>query len=159
MLQYIRKNIRPNYVYVMASPSYPWRAKVGFSNAPKWRAVSIKDTIKQETGKAVQIYRFALPLYFAEKNEKAIHAACDRLYISATMPGSGRTEWFYFVNIFTALIAALVFWANGIECPLVRALIIAVLPLPLDFIIFVSLLALFQYALIGAAVWAAFQIF
>jgi hypothetical protein len=153
MLDYLKKKIRVNHVYIMVSPDFPYRAKVGFSNAPKWRAAAIRDSIKQEIGRAVIISRWlSFPLVSAQYNEKAIHALIDT-FSTSTVPGSGRSEWFWILNVFSAIIAALAFWAFGVSCPLVRAAVILVLPLPLDLTIFITLLAFFQYALILGGAW------
>lgn len=75
---------RPNKIYIMSSPSYPGRLKIGVSNRPKLRATQV--------GKGKNRVEFAIGMPFAYQVESAFHSLFAGL--NAPTSGDGRTEWF-----------------------------------------------------------------
>jgi hypothetical protein len=75
---------RPNKIYIMSSPSYPGRLKIGVSNRPKLRATQV--------GKGKNRVEFEIGMPFAYQVEGAFHSLFAGL--NAPTSGDGRTEWF-----------------------------------------------------------------
>lgn len=144
------------WTYVLISPDYPWRCKVGWSGSFNARINDIRYTMSRETGKQVRVWvAIKLPMFWAKRTEAAIHSW--PLWLCAKMPGSGRTEWSWVINVYSSLLCYFTLLAIGYECPAWPAAILLVAPLPIDFAFFNILTGLIQYAAVGAVaycVWA-----
>lgn len=141
------------WVYCLFSPSFLFIGKVGYSEIPDSRRVGIQRSLESEYGKKIRLYTiFMMPMFFARKFEKAIHGS--RLwYPVANMRGSGKSEWSWIFNVFSATGAFLLAWAFGIDKAPHIALIILLLPIPLDLCLFILLFALAQVSIIAGAIW------
>lgn len=131
--------IRLNYIYVFFVPrtngnraKYWYRAKIGVSDNVTRRRGEIQQSLRSETGRTVFVKGFGLPFLASYSLEGKIHRATNR--IKAKMAGSGKTEWRYFFNIITALLAGHfgreLDFKNG---EVLRFFIVALIPLPLDY--------------------------
>lgn len=151
-------NHRVRFVYVMmpANIRYWYRAKIGISTAPKLRREQIRESIRQETGKQITISYIALPFLMWGKTETHLLRLTAWAYAKADMPGSGRTEWRWYVNIIAALILSLFAREMPGKGEVWRFVVIMLLPIPLDFILLVAAAFLLEISIVGGALWAAY---
>lgn len=135
------------WTYVLLSPNYPYRAKVGWSGRIKSRRAEIEQSMRDETGRNVRVWLFfKMPMFWAKKAEAAIHR-CVLWRQAKGMPGSGCTEWGQILNIYSFIISYILLWGFGF--PLQLSLVFLAIPVPLDFAVFVFALALAQYAFVA----------
>lgn len=143
--------------YVLMSPNYPYRFKVGHTSKFSDRILDIRYTMSSEAGRNIRVWMCAkLPVFKARVSEKAIHKMASWKPAKG-MPGSGYTEWSWSVNGYAMLITygcSFIF-----DYPHWVALVVLALPVPIDFVIFSLTLALIQYAFAGLAVYGAFKLF
>jgi hypothetical protein len=159
----ILPRIERRYVYVLnvrpASGLIPflWVAKVGFSVDADLRAADVERSIWQRTGQNVRVSTFfRVRVFMFRGTEKAVHTAL-RPYNTLKFSGAnGGTEFFRVINLVLGLMCYLFFWAYGLPCAGWLALCVMLLPWPLDFALFVLLLAVVEWALIGAAVYVGY---
>lgn len=148
------------YVYVLnVLPTnslipFLWIGKVGFSVDADSRAADVERSIWQTTGVQVRVRRFfRVRVFMYRAIEKAIHTLI-RPYQSRRFDGaSGGTEFFTVLNVFTGIVAYLLMYIYSIKCAGYTALVVMLLPWPVDFALFVLLLALFEYALIAVCIY------
>ena len=121
------------YVYALYSYSFPFRFKIGITErAVKDRCADIERSIKDETGHTVTVRKFvAVPSFFAYKLEQYLHRKFARF--SHRMPGSGRTEWFMYLNVGSCLLFLLALYGFGLGVSPAYGAILLLAPLPLDF--------------------------
>lgn len=140
------------WVYCLFSPSFPYMGKVGYSQKPDARREEIRASLERELGHTVKVWTVCMaPMFFARDFEQAIHGS--KFWISAgNMRGSGRTEWSWSINAVSAFVTLLVLYILGYDKPSHVALIVALLPFPIDFCLFILLFAAAQAgALVGVA--------
>ena len=149
-----------NFLYVFVSFPFAYCAKVGISDKPGRRLREVMAGIRKRAWfPTLGVCLLALPLINPRYTEVGLQAFLDRWSIQVSIGTSGKTEWFFWPNIFTALLSAGYLFFVGDPCYMKVGAALLLLPLPVDIIIFSLLLALFQYALIGAAIWGMFQFF
>ena len=141
------EKIGMEWTYVLWSPNFLYRVKSGRSTQFNVRIRDIAQTMSDETGRTIKVYAFfKMPMFWAGKAEKAIQNSA--LWRSAGgMPGSGRTEWAYVLNVYSFIISYILLWGFGL--PLHFSILFLVAPLPLDIAVFVLLIAIAQYAFVG----------
>lgn len=145
------------WTYVLWSPSYPYKGKVGYSGRMSIRLQHITDSIREETGRDIKVYViFKMPMFAAQRAEKAIHYSALWRRVK-DMPGSGCTEWGHVVNVFSFIFSYILLYGFGL--PLHFSLIALVAPIPLDFAVFILLMAVFQYAIAGVALYGIWNTF
>lgn len=148
-------NVKP----VNAVIPFLWIGKVGFSVDADVRAADVERSIWQTTGVQVRVSRFFHVRVFAYRAiEKAIHTVIKPYRSNRFEGASGWTEMFTILNIFTGLLCYIGFWALSIPCASWLCLCIMVLPWPIDFAVFVAVLAAFEYAVCGLLMWVAYVI-
>ena len=151
------EKIGMEWTYVLWSPHYPWRAKIGRSTQFDARIRDIQATMRAESGKRVRILPFVkMPMFWAGKSEKAIHG-CILWRPAKNMPGSGYTEWSEVLNFYSAALSYILLWGFG--GPLWVSILIFFAPIPFDFGVITIILAFIQYAFVGFlgyAVWTTF---
>lgn len=154
------------YVYVLnVTPKsglipFLWIGKVGFSVDSDVRAADVERSIWQETGLNVNVKRFfRVRVFMYRAIEKAVHAVIRPYQNRRFKDASGGTEFFTILNLFTGLLCYIGFWAFNIPCAGWAAACVMVLPWPVDFAVFVLLLAAVEYVLAGALLWAAYVVF
>lgn len=154
--QHVRYLPKIGWVYCLFSPSFPYMGKVGYSAKPDARRAEIRASLERELGHQVRVWTICMmPMFWARSFEKAIHGS--KFWISAgNMRGSGRTEWSWTVNVVSAFTTLLVLYILGYDKPSHVALVVALLPVPIDFCLFILLFAAAQ---IGAVAGAAYLIF
>lgn len=150
------ERIGMEWTYLLWSPSFWYKGKVGHSKQMSIRLEQITESIRKETGKEVNVYViFKMPMFAARKAEKAIHncALWRRAY---GMPGSGYTEWGHVTNAYAFILAYILLYA--FDLPLQLSLIILAAPIPIDFAVFIFLIAIFQYSVAALAVFGIWNI-
>jgi len=81
-----------NKIYIMSSPAYPGRIKVGVSNRPDIRAKQVGQSKSGRMPKHAAKVVFQIGMPCAYKVEGFFHALYAPL--NAPTKGDGRTEWF-----------------------------------------------------------------
>ena len=121
------------WIYALYSYSFPFRFKIGITErAVKDRCADIERSIKDETGHTVTVRKFvAVPSFFAYKLEQYLHRKFARF--SHRMPGSGRTEWFMYLNVGSCLLFLLALYGFELSVSPAYGAILLLAPLPLDF--------------------------
>lgn len=141
------------YVYCLWSFQFPWRYKVGWSASPDYRLAEIERSMQQEYGRTIKVNRaLKMPLLFAYNFEQAIHRSFFWRPVSG-MRGSGFTEWSYWLNFITAIVATLVAYCMGNPCPHYVGALVLVLPFPLDYCLFIALFFCFQVGVLGGVAY------
>lgn len=151
------------FVYVLnVSPRnglipFLWIGKVGFSVDADVRAADVERSIWQTTGMQVRVRRlFRVRVFMYRAIEAAIHTVI-RPYRSSRFEGaSGGTEFFRVFNVVSGLLCYCLFYAYSLPCAGWLALCVMVLPWPIDFALFVLLLALVEYALFSVVGYALY---
>lgn len=137
--------------YVLWSPNYPLRYKVGWSAQFSVRHRDIQRTMREKTGRKIWVFcLLKAPVFWAKKNEAAIHG-CALWRPARNMPGSGHTEWSWSINVI-CFIMAYMFFPGSLWT------LLALVPLPFDLALCTILLALVQYAFVGFVVWAVIHL-
>jgi len=123
--------------------------KIGESDTPDIRREDIRASMERELGHPVKIWTVCMmPMFFSRKFEKAIHGS--KFWVSASnMRGSGRTEWSWTVNAVTAFVTLIVLYIVGYDKPSHVAIIVALLPVPIDLCLFILLFAAVQVGVIA----------
>ena len=144
------------WVYCLFSPSFPYMGKVGHSDTPDARREDIAASLRAELGHDVKVWTvFMAPMFFSRNFEKAIHNS--KFWISASnMRGSGRTEWSWVINAVSAFTTLIVLYIMGYDKPSHVALIVALLPLPIDFCLFILLFAAAQAGVLAGIFYLIF---
>lgn len=152
------------YVYVLnVTPvnsliPFLWIGKVGFSVDADVRAADVERSIWQTTGLQVRVRRFfGVRVFWYRGIEKAIHNVLKPYRSKRFEAANGGTEFFTVRNVITALCAYCGLWSIGIPCASWLALCVMFLPLPLDFALFIALLAAFEYAVIAVMIYMAWM--
>lgn len=142
------------------------RGKGGFTANVEQRRASIERDISQKFGVDIPVKCLVkMPIVTSAYNvEQALHAALGKLYFPCkTMRGtSGGTEWYWSVNWFVCVLAYLVGYGLGWSplCRVSVAMFFLFFPFaPLDIALCVVLIALAEYAIIGAAAWFLYHLF
>ncbi len=151
--QHVKHLPKIGWVYCLFSPSFPYMGKVGYSATPDIRRADIQASMERELGHPVKVWTvFMMPMFFARSFEKAIHAS--KFWISASnMKGSGRTEWSWVINAVSALTTLIVLYIMGYDKPSHVALIVALLPVPIDFCLFILIFAAAQVGVLAGAIY------
>lgn len=137
---------------------YLYRAKIGISNDVSRRVKEIRDSIYNETRREVPLKAMVkIPFLASEKWETQLHRLTRRL--RATMPGSGYTEWRWYLNPLLAFLAG----HYGGDLPganwdVARFLIVLLLPLPLDLAVLVIAAFCVEFFLLLLGIWTAAQV-
>ena len=150
------ERIGMQWTYVLWSPNYPYKGKAGWSGRMKSRRAEIEQSMREETGRDIRVWLFfKMPMFWAHKAEKAIHNSA--LWRRASgMPGSGCTEWAHVLNVYSFIITYILLW--GFDLPLHFSLVALFIPLPLDFAVFVFVIALAQYAFVGLLTYGVWNL-
>lgn len=153
--QHIKHLPKIGWVYCLYSPSLPYKGKVGFSAKPDIRREDIRASLERELGYPIKLWTVCMmPMLFARDFEQAIHNS--KFWISAEMKGSGKTEWSWTVNAVAALVTLIVLYILGYDKPSHVAIIIALLPVPIDLCLFILLFAAAQIGVVAGAIYLIF---
>ena len=95
------------YIYILFSPRYPFRYKIGIAKNVQRRIEQLQESMR--TG----VYcMFCMKLYFAEFHEGLLHFIYKMLFLHAPLNKKydGHSEWFRFILPITPMILILFFW-------------------------------------------------
>jgi hypothetical protein len=150
------------YVFFSITPNFFWVAKVGISQGAETRVKQVEESVSNLLRREVKLWRICVPVLFARRVEALLH----RLFRSRYTPlywryqelagTSGHTEWFGYLNPVFSIIVFFVWWYFG--NPSIIFVIALLLPIPIDFCIFVLLICVCQWAAIVCGLWWAFKI-
>jgi len=153
------------HLYVMFSPSNFWVAKIGISKNAIKRSGEVEKSIRGKKGNSIDVVcLLKMPVLFAETIEGILHAFLRSFSIGlfygqsyAMKNTNGGTEWFKYSNPVAAVVFGVVCatWFNNQY--LVWAIGVFLLPIPLDFCIFVLGCAVLQYAVILMGLYVGFS--
>ncbi len=143
------------YIYLLASPNFLWRAKIGIAQQWGERLTGIRADLQKEYGRHVLLYKvLALPTFHAYQIEQAMLKTFEALYFK--MRGSGGTEWRWSINLITGLFC----YGLAPKCHGLTALAATLVPLPLDFALLIVGLWLCSWSVViiltGIAFWLVY---
>lgn len=156
--RFINNRIRHVYIMAPSNPRYFYRAKIGISSSPKRRKKEVQDSIEHQTGHRVTIGCISAPFLLWGLAERKMLNLTAWMYLKADMPGSGRTEWRWYLNIFTGLILSLLCGLSG-NGKVWMFFCIMFLPVPLDFILLFGLFWLLEWLVVFGGLWLLYFIF
>lgn len=140
-------------------PPFTWLGKVGHGEQAIDRAKEVESSIRNKLGMPYKIEKFlSVRLFMYRAAEKAIHTVIRPLNSKIFAGANGGTEIFIVLNVFCGLCAYIALWGFGVHCAGMLALIIMLIPYPIDFAFFILLLAVAEYTLIGLAAWGAWTV-
>lgn len=141
------------YVYVMtiwsASGLPMWLAKPGFSVDADYRAADVERSIWQITGEKVSVRPFfRVKVWMWAGIERTLLGLVRRLKSRRFQGASGWTEVCHAVNPIAGLLAGMLGYGMGMQCPVWLGLCVSALPWPLDLALCLVLLLVIELALI-----------
>jgi hypothetical protein len=137
------------YIYILFSWDFPMRGTLGVAPDVETRRLDMQATLSSILSRDVTvrvIWKMPVATHPAYDIETAIHRALHPLRCTS-IPGSGRTFWYWIPNLVTALVSGLLMWGFGVTEPTIRAMFLLLLPVPIDFALCVTLLALVEYSI------------
>lgn len=150
--------LRIEHLYVLYTFSFPLHGKIGISEKPERRRREVEADLRRQFGEHIRVRRLiALPVITsAYAFEQAIHRALSRLQSRTLRGTTGGSEWFWAFNPVCGILLFFWLWANGNEKAVTAALFLTFVPIPLDFALYVVLLAAFEYGAAVGLVWLIF---
>lgn len=148
---------RFEHLYCGFTPELPYRHKWGWSLEAKDRWASIKRELSQELGRDVKVFVLPVPILYAGYFERLLFRIFRHLKYNGLKYSTGRTEYFWSVNIFTFLTlwGALDFF--GFQDGIYKAFLTLLIPAPLDGFLMILIIFLLQWAAIlatfGGLIW------
>lgn len=148
-------NVRPENDVI---PSF-WIGKVGFSADDEKRAADIERSIFEKYGVRVKLVRWIrVKVFWYRGIEKAVHNVLNIYRTQIFRDASGGTEFFWTFNALAGLLVYVVLWWLGLNCAVWIGIGVMGIPRPVDMCICVLLLAAFEYACLGGAIYAGYLI-
>ena len=143
-----------SFVYVIYDRDRFHTAKIGKADVPTNRLRGIKQSIKNETGNTSDaVLFFYFPTFRPYKVENALHRflyPADR-----RAKGSGKTEWFKYLNVYTMLFVYILgYWLGlpndylGFACG-----VSLLIPRPFDFALLVFFLCAVEWVVVLGGLW------
>ena len=147
---------RFQHLYCGFTLDLPYRHKWGISLESEKRWINIKRDLGSELGRDIKVYKLALPVLYARTFEKLVFRVFRSLKYNGLKQSTGRTEYFWSVNIFTFLTLwdALTFF--GFQDGFYWALFTLLIPVPLDGFLMILIIFILQWALIAAFFFLGF---
>jgi len=104
--------------------------------------------LEQELGRSIKVYALPVPILYARECEQFIFRVFKSLQYKGLKTSTGRTEYFWSVNIFTFLTlwGALDFF--GFDDGIYKAFITLLIPAPLDGFLMILIIFIVQWAAI-----------
>jgi len=147
------------YILFIPELRYLYRAKIGISENVSERVNGIRGSIYKETRREADVcVAFKIPFLSAKGWEGRLHFLTK--WHAATMPGSGKTEWRWFANVFTALLCG--YFGRDLDMKngeVMRFLFIALIPIPLDFIILAVITFLVELSIFLLSIYIIYNIY
>jgi len=146
-----------SFVYVIYDRDRWLTAKIGKANVPTNRLRNITQSIRNETGNTPDtVLFFYFPTFRPYKVESTLHRflyPADR-----RAKGSGKTEWFWYLNVYAMLFVYVVGLWFGMPYDYLGAACVAALmmPRPLDFALLVFFLCAVEWVVVVGGLWLAY---
>lgn len=139
---------RFEHLYCGFTLDLPYRHKWGISISAKNRWSNIKMELEQELGRSIKVYALPVPILYAGYFERLLFRIFRYLKYNGLKYSTGRTEYFWSVNIFTFLTlwGALDFF--GFDDGIYKAFITMLIPAPLDGFLMILVIFIVQWAAI-----------
>lgn len=143
---------RFEHLYCGFTLDLPYRHKWGISISAKNRWSNIKMELEQELGRSIKVYALPVPILYAGYFERLLFRIFRYLKYNGLKYSTGRTEYFWSVNIFTFLTlwGALDFF--GFQDGIYKAFLTLLIPAPLDGFLVILIIFIVQWAAILATV-------
>jgi len=143
---------RFEHLYCGFTLDLPYRHKWGISIESDQRWKSIKTDLEKELGREVKVTVRRFPILYARFFERLLFRVFHPLKYNGLKQSTGRTEYFWSVNIFTFLTlwGALDFF--GFQDGLYWAIFTLLIPVPLDGFLMILIVFILQWALILSTV-------
>lgn len=140
---------RVESLYMGFTFSLLWVVKFGRASvtATRWR--DIRAGLSRELGCNVKCYVLPLPVLYAQRMENLIARIYRRFKYRGLEQCTGRTEFYQFPNLFSAALVGLWLYFTGRADWFDKALILFVVPVPIDAALLVVGIALLQYLILG----------
>ena len=144
------------HLYCGFTLDLPWRHKWGISIEAGDRWKSIKTGLEKELGRSIKVYSLPVPILYAGYFERLLFRIFKYLKYNGLKYSTGRTEYFWSVNIFTFLTLwdALTFF--GFQDGFYWAIFTLLIPVPLDGFLMILIIFILQWALIAAFFFLGF---
>ena len=147
-----------SFVYVVHEKGRQFRAKIGKANVPADRLAGIAASIKREEGNAPDVRIFVtVPTLVPFLVERGLHAFADLWYRKdLTARGSGKTEYYWYLNIMCFLLAYICMYAFPVfdNYRIYAAAALLLWPRPLDFALFCVLCFIGEWAAVGTILYS-----
>jgi len=147
---------RFQHLYCGFTLDLPYRHKWGISIEAGDRWKSIKTGLESELGRSIKVYALPVPILYARQCEQFIFRVFKSLQYKGLKTSTGRTEYFWSINIFTFLTlwGALDFF--GFDDGIYKAFLTLLIPAPLDGFLVILIIFILQWALIAAFFFLGF---
>jgi hypothetical protein len=145
------------HLYCGFTLDLPYRMKIGWSLSAEKRWKDIKRELGKELGRDIKVWALPVPILYARECEKIVFRLFKYYKYNGLKTSTGRTEYFWAVNIFTFLTlwGALDFF--GVQDGIYKAFLTLLIPAPLDGFLVILIIFLLQWAAIlatfGGLIW------
>jgi len=147
------------YIYVLFSFSLPWCCKIGISGNVSQRIAQIQRELSASMGFQVRVRcLIALPVMCAETTEARLHRMFHRLNRKNMPYHAGHSEHFWYLNILSGFGLYVFGGMAGLNVSAAHIGMVALIPVPLDFALFVLCFAFLEYCIAFGAMWVGFLI-
>jgi hypothetical protein len=147
-------------VYVVFEKGRTHRAKIGKADVPSDRLAGIARSIKKIEGDLPDLRIFiAVPTLMPFWLEHGLHACADYWYKKdTTARGSGKTEYYWYLNVFCFVASYIFMWAFPVldYYRLYAACALLLFPRPLDFALFCVCCFVIEWAGVGVVLYSTF---
>jgi hypothetical protein len=144
------------HLYCGFTIDLPYRHKIGWSLSAEKRWKDIKRELGKELGRDIDVWTLPVPILYARSCEQFIFRLFKSFKYNGLKTSTGRTEYFWSVNIFTFLTlwGALDFF--GFQDGIYKAFFLSSIPVPLDGFLMILVIFIVQWALIAAFFFLGF---
>ena len=136
------------HLYCGFTPDLPYRHKIGWSLSAEKRWKDIKRELGKELGRDIDVWTLPVPILYARECEQFIFRVFKSLQYTGLKTSTGRTEYFWSVNIFTFLTLWDTLTFFGFQDGFYWALFTLLIPVPLDGFLMILIIFILQWAAI-----------
>lgn len=131
----------------------PYRHKWGISIKASGRWTNIKKELSQELGRDITVFVLPLPILFARHFEQFIFRLFRWARYTGLKISTGRTEYYWSINVFSFLIAWALMYYFGVQDGKWKSLFLLLLPVPIDGFLVIIIIFLLQWSAIWLIIW------
>lgn len=144
---------RVESLYMGFTFSLLWVVKFGRASVTKTRWRDISAGLESELQCPVKCYVLPVPVLFAQKMENLIAWVYGRWKYGKLKHCTGRTEFYQFPNLICAVLVGVWCWYSGRADWFDKAMIMLIIPIPIDAALIVIAIAAAQYLALGGVIW------